>query len=45
MEWDIEKQERVELAAPAWELALYSVLLIAGFTLLGLMIFKRKDLK
>ena len=45
VEWDIEKQERVELAAPAWELALYSVLLIAGFTLLGLMIFKRKDLK
>ena len=45
VEWDIEKQERVELVTPVWQLLLYSVLLIVGFTLLGLGIFKRKDLK
>lgn len=45
VEWDIEKQERVELVTPVWQLVLYSVLLIVGFTLLGLGIFKRKDLK
>ena len=45
VEWDIEKQERVELVTPVWQLVLFSVRLIVGFTLLGLGIFKRKDLK
>ncbi len=44
-EWNAELQARVTTETPYWQLTLYSVLLTAGFTLLGLMIFKRKDLK
>lgn len=44
-EWDIETQQPVVHETPYWQLILYSVCVTAGFTLLGLLLFRRKDLK
>lgn len=44
-EWDVKTQGVVTLETPYWQLALYSVCVTAGFTLLGLLLFRRKDLK
>lgn len=44
-EWDIKAQTMVILETPYWQLALYSVCVTAGFTFLGLLLFRRKDLK
>lgn len=44
-EWDIETQQQVVHETPYWQLALYSVCVTAGFTALGLLLFRRKDLK
>lgn len=44
-EWDIETQQQVVNETPYWQLTLYSVCVTAGFTALGLVLFRRKDLK
>lgn len=45
VEWDIETQQQVVHETPYWQLTLYSVCVTAGFTVLGLLLFRRKDLK
>lgn len=45
VEWDVEAQQQVVNETPYWQLALYSVCVTVGFTALGLILFRRKDLK
>ena len=44
-EWDVEKREYRSIETPYWQMALCSLCVTAGFTLLGLALFQRKDLK
>lgn len=44
-EWDVEAQQQVVNETPYWQLTLYSVCVTVGFTALGLILFRRKDLK
>lgn len=44
-DWDVEAQTYIAVETPYWQLALSSVCVAVGFTVLGLILFRRKDLK